>query len=285
MDKILFQMHIMWYESGMVSETLDSIQRAAQYSTLPIEYVFCLNSQTYIEEPIDGTAEQMFGQFLSHPLMNNVTVIHKTNADSFYNIGDWRREAYDPSAKYTVWGEADCLLPEDFFYILSNLSVDHPHILSFASRKMWDYTWDVVEHTDIQQYNRLPDNPYTAPTPLNAIDVITQAELDSFNDACSEVIVTKLETCKVDGALLTLSSNLPTPFIPGDMHFVREDTCAGLAFTKYGIPQYHVINRLKGHNYRHPNKRMNTLATRDTAVYQSYEQKSTMAMANFLQSL
>ena len=62
---ILYQQHIMWYESKMLNETLDSLQLALQYSTLPVDLKFCLNSQTYLEQPIQGSPEDMFEEFLN----------------------------------------------------------------------------------------------------------------------------------------------------------------------------------------------------------------------------
>lgn len=283
MDRLLFQMHIMWYESKMIPEVLDSIQHAALYSEIPINFQFCLNSQTYLESPIQGNADDMFTEFIDHPLMKNVELVYKSNDDSFYNIGDWRREVCDSNAKYTIWGESDCLLPEDFFYILSTLEIHDPHMLTFASRRMGDYTWDEVEHRGLRQYRRTNNTSYTAPHPYNSIDVISQRELNEFNEQF-DIEITQVNKCKIDGSLLCLSSNLPTPFIPDDMHFVREDTCAERFFELHNIPQYVIGTRIKGHNYHHPLKRTNTIATREDEIFKHFSNESTMAMYRFLQN-
>lgn len=285
MDKILFQMHIMWYESAMVRETLDSIYTASLQSNIPIDFHFCLNSQTYIETPLDDDTYGMFQLFLNHPLMGISKITYKTMNDEFYNIGDWRREVYSNEYKYTVWGESDCILPEDFFYVLSELTIDTPHILTFASRKMWDSSWDCVEHEYIESFKREINNPYTAPKPYNSDNVINQQELNQFNEQFEEVIIKQIDTCKIDGSLLCLSKGLPTPFIAPDMNFVREDTCAEYVFKRFNIPQFVVKNRMKGHNYSHPHKRTNTSSTRNDDVYKSYEIKSTQAMNSFLRGL
>lgn len=278
-------MHIMWYESAMVRETLDSIEDALQHSLLPVEFQFCLNAQTYLEEPVSPIGIQpdnMFQMFLDHPIMNRAELIYKTNDDLFYNIGDWRREVYDNTAKYTVWGETDCLLPEDFFYILSTAQLQAPHLLTFASRKMWDSSWDCVEHEYVEGFKRLPGNPYTAPKPYNSDDVITQLELNTFNEQYEDIVIQRLNTCKIDGSLLCLSKGLPVPFIAPEMHFVREDTCAERVFARYNIPQYVVKNRMKGHNYGHPHKRTGTHAKRTDNVYTEYARESVNAMNIFL---
>jgi hypothetical protein len=281
MDKILYQQHIMWYESKMINETLDSLEAALQNSKLKVKLKFCLNSQTYLEEPIEGKAEDMFTEFINHPLLKEAEVIYKTNDDPFYNIGDWRREIYDKDYKYTVWGESDCLIPNDFFYILSEIQIQNPHLISFASRKMWDSSWDCVEHRDLEKYERTKENSFQAPIPYNSSDVIAQSEFNNRED----IEVQLNHTIKIDGSLLCISKGIDFQFIPDDMNFVREDFCAENVFKIKRIPQYVVKTRMKGHNYSHPLKRTNTNGKRSDDVFKEYETKSTIAMNNFIKSV
>lgn len=280
MDKILYQQHIMWYESKMIWETLDSLQAALHNSRLEVNLKFCLNSQTYLEEPIEGKAEDMFEEFIHHPLLKDAEVVYKTNDDPFYNIGDWRREVYDKEYKYTVWGESDCLIPNDFFYILSEIQIQNPHILSFASRKMWDSSWVGVEHTKLSEYNTNEDAPF----PLSCGDVINQSQLNQFNSKW-DIEIFRITPLKIDGSLLCISKGIDFQFIADDMHFVREDFCTQLVFQHKGIPQYVVKTRMKGHNYSHPLKRTNTDAKRDDSIFKEYEKTSTISMNNFLKSI
>ena len=273
----------MWYESKMLNETLDSLQEALKNSKLEVDLWFCLNSQTYLEKPIEGEAEDMFNEFINHPIMKKANIVTKTDKDPFYNIGDWRREVYDKEYKYTVWGESDCLLPRDFFYILSEVNFEPPHLVSFASRKMWDETWDCVEHKDLVQYPRTQENPYQAPNPYNSSDIITQKEVNEFNDNF-DIEIHQNNTVKIDGSLLCLSSGIDFQFIADDMHFVREDFCAETAFKMKNIPQYVVKTRIKGHNYSHPLKRTNTEAKRSDDLFKEYEMKSTISMNSFIKS-
>ena len=284
-NKILFHMHIMWYESKMINEVLDSLHDAIQYSQTPIELEFCLNSQTYLETPIKGKPEDMFSEFINHPVLKQAKVIYKTNKDTFYNIGDWRREQYDINAKYTVWGESDCLIPEDFFYILSNLNIEEPHLLTLASRKCWDDTWNVVEHNDIKALSivNLDQPDYKQEYyPFRYFDYINQEELTNFNSQTEKIEIIKLPLLKIDGSLLALSNNLPTPFISPDMNFVREDYCAQQFFQIKNIPQYLISNRIKGHNYFHPLKRTNTKSSRNDNLYKEMEFKNIKAMNEFI---
>jgi hypothetical protein len=274
----------MWYESKMITETLDSLAEALSNSVLEVDLRFCLNSQTYLEEPIEGKAEDMFEEFISHPILKRAQIIYKTNDDPFYNIGDWRREVYDVDYKYTVWGESDCLIPNDFFYILSQLQIQNPHLLSFASRKMWDNSWNCVEHKYLEKYGRTIEKPMQAPIPYNSCDVITQSELNEFNSR-GDIEVQLNHTIKIDGSLLCISKEIDFQFIPDDMNFVREDFCAENVFKIKRIPQYVVKTRIKGHNYSHPLKRTNTNGKRSDGVFKEYEMKSTIAMKNFIKSL
>jgi hypothetical protein len=271
----------------MLNETLDSLQSALQHSSLQVDLKFCLNSQTYLEKPIEGNAQDMFKQFLNHPVLKDAEIIYKTDEDDFYNIGDWRREVYNHNFKYTVWGESDCLIPEDYFYILSNLHIDEPHILSLASRKCWDHTWNIVEHESLQSLSIVHSDNVDYKKeyfPNRYFDIITQSQLDKFNSE-DEVHIKQLESIKIDGSMLALSKGLPTPFISPDMNFVREDYCAQVFFQIKKIPQYHISNRLKGHNYNHPFKRTNTIATRNDSDWKLIEEKNIESMHKFLESL
>ena len=295
---ILFQMHIMWYEGKMVRETLDSLQQALDVvPDLDIKLAFCINLQTYVEKPSKGSVIECINPFIDHPVLQrkNVEIYYKKDKDPFYNIADWRREAYEKDFKYTVWGESDALLPKDFFYVLANIEIKQPHILCFASRPMWDNTWDIVTHEKLQGYQKpcqckdheqkdcSVDNCIEfLEAPLKYKDYITQEQLDKFNDEAGDIKIVGLPDLKIDGSLMCLSGGLPTPFIAPGMHFVREDSCAENFFRIKGIPQFCVKTRLKGHNYWHPLKRTNTDATRNDKVFKEYATLSTAVMNKFL---
>lgn len=292
--QILFQMHIMWYESAMINETLDSILAALDRSTIPVKVVLGLNAQTYLEKPIKGKAEEMFSVFLDHPLIKHkyTTVYHITDAQPFYNIGDWRRDVYNPDSIYTVWGESDCLLPVDYFETLSSLAdqINSPHFVTLASRKMWDSTWQHVEHPEVRSLPLGPDRNNIEelyshiPPHLSSEKQITQSELNDFNDKYPPA-AKKLPFHKVDGSLLAISKSFPTPFIGEKVHFAREDTCFEMFCRLKNIPQYLIETKIKGHNYKHPLKRTNTTSSRDDSEYKSYEQDSIKEINFFLKSL
>lgn len=281
MSSILFQMHVMWYESEIVMETLDSLEVAIEHCDMPVDILICLNLQTYIEKPINPISLKDF-TFLHHPVLNDAGITIKTDTDPFYNIADWRRDIYYDTYKYTIWGESDCLVPYDYLWALSQLQFDVPHVVSLASRKMGDDSWGEVEFVGMEKYVRSwPERNDSIPFPMFAHDTITYDQMCEVNDTQDDLIILPVSRQKIDGALLALSPNIPK-FIPDDMHFAREDYCANLSFIKNNIPQYVIKNRMKGHNYRHPLKRVNTNNTRDEEVYKMYEQESYEAMVRFI---
>ena len=277
----------MWYESMMLNETLDSLQNAIDNSTIPVDIMLCLNSQTYIEKPESGfVPTTMFDEFLNHPILKNAIITYKTDSDEFYNIGDWRRDIYGPdyAYKYIVWGESDCLVPEDYFFLLDNINIEEPHFISLATRKMWDSTWDVVEHEWIRPFPRNGPaiRPEQAPVPFNCADYISLDQLNEFNRQFDPTLI-KLDRLKIDGNMTTLSPRLPYPFLPLDLHFAREDYCLEMFFTKKGIPQYHMPTRLKGHNQVHPQKRTGTLNQKNDSIYKEYEQQAYESIFKFIE--
>ena len=289
MNKILYTLHVMWYESKMLNETLDSLNDAIKNSQDLVDIHICLNSQTFIEKPEEGIdPEKMFDEFISHPILENAVIVKKTDSDEFYNIGDWRRDIYGSGYdyKYIVWGESDCLVPEDYFFLLNNIDIDHPHFISLATRKMWDATWDDVEHVWIKPYprNGPAERPEQAPHPFNCTDYISIEQLNEFNNKFDPLLV-KLDRLKIDGNMTALSKGLPYPFLPLDLHFCREDHCLEMFFTKKQIPQYHISTRLKGHNQVHPKKRIGTLNQKNDSLYKEYERAAYQSIFKFIESI
>lgn len=280
---VLFNMHIMWYESEMVCETFDSIVKSLEFSKSKVSFKFCLNSQTYLEKPINGKSEDMFSTFLSHAIFSkyNVEIVYKTDKDPFFNVGDWRREEYNNDYKYIVWGESDTLLPTDYFRILDHINITEPHVLTMSSRKMWDDSWFGVEH---ELFRNMRGDSKTMGI-LGSGQYISVNQVNLFNSLLPEINIVKLNRTKIDGSLLALSPNLPTPFISPKQHFFGEDTCASGVFTLNGIPQYNVATRIKGHNYNHPRKRVNTDSNRDSDAFMQYSSESRSAMMDFLKNI
>ena len=273
-------MHIMWYESKMVSETLDSILKALEHTTLPVKFKICLNAQTYLSKPLQGTSEEMFKYFLDHPFfkLKDVEIVKKTDSEPFYNIGDWRREIYDKKAKYTIWGEPDTLVPQDYLYILEKYDNPSPHVLSLSCRKMWDNTWKPLELKSIRNNS----NP---PQELLQETYINLDQLNKINQSQGDVEIEKISNYKIEGALIALPSNLPGSWIAENHHFIFEDTSleAYLAYNK--IPIYNISTRIKGHNRNHPFKKVNTTSTKNTKIHRLYINAAYKALSDFSSKL
>lgn len=277
-DYIYSNLHIMWYEEEMLPETFKSIKQAIENSILPVKVDICINLQTNIEEPIiSKNYEDIIRKMISEYITPNEIVI-KTNNDEFYNIGDWRRERYDINAKYTVWLESDCLLPFNYFSILSHFNISEKHALTISSRKMWDESWKIVEHDLVKGLSTDID---TIPLPFWCGHYINQDDVNKFSNV-KKIIIDIIDRVKFDGALVALSGGIDFIFIPFDMHFCHEDTCTEISIQKHGLRQYHIRNVMKGHNYSHPLKRTNTDNTRNDELYKKYKEQSYQAMVNFI---
>jgi hypothetical protein len=286
----------MWYETNMIQECWDSILAAKKAAPdVKVKIMICFNKQTYVEKPSRGmNTEEFFTKHLNHPLFKDPTteIVSKTDNDPFYNIGDWRREVYDPEAKYTVWGESDTILPKDFFAILGQVEIDQPHVLTFSGRPMWDNTWDIVTHEKLQGYSKpcqcgeehREDCIELLEEPYKYKDYINQKQLDAFNEESGDIKIQQVPL-KIDGSLVCISKGHKTPFIAPNMHFVREDTCFENVCRIRNIPQVCVTTRLKGHNYWHPSKRTGTFSTRNDEIFKQYSQSSQQAMVEFLTGL
>ena len=268
MSRFLYQMHVMWYELEMLPETLESLSTALSFAEIPVDITVCFNKQTYLEKPITNNINEGFDEVAKHPVFKNATIIEKTDSDLFYNIGDWRREIRG-SDGYTIWGESDTLIPIIYFPLLEQIwkirdQLVQPHVVSLASRKMWDTSWEPVEHPAIKPYTPDAQGKTNAPVPISHDHYIDQEELDNFNNQYVDegLSLEVIYPPKIDGSMLALHPELPQ-LIASEIHLPSEDFCAQLALTALNIPQYHVSNIIKGHNYHHPHKRTNTMANRN----------------------
>lgn len=289
---IYYQQHIMWYESDIIQECFDALAIAIDNSPLPVLVELCLNYQTYIEQPVN--LEKYLDSFdivQNHRIHETAMVViinTQMNDSPFYNIGDWRRDKYDSKAAYTVWGETDCLIPEDYFYLLSVMPEDLPkcHLVTLSSRVMWDSTWLSVTHAKLRNHpfvdNQKPSHPELYP--FRYYDYIALNELTEFNNN-SPVLVEAQSSIKIDGSLLAISGNIDFQFIPDGLHFINEDTVAAMAFQLHGITQYCISTRLKGHNYYHPNKRTNTESKRNNETYLKYAEESRLSVEPFINQI
>ena len=292
----MYQMHVMWYELEMVTETLDSLETAIEFANIPLDISVCFNKQTFLEQPIVDNINEKFDIISNHSVLKNATIIEKTNNDSFFNVGDWRRTVKSNSG-YTIWGESDTLVPNVYFPLLEQLwnindQLKSPHVISLASRKMWDDSWHSVEHPLLTGFNIFSNGKSDASQPYGHDHRITQGELDAFNSQFEDAGLVEIYPPKIDGSMLALHPDTPQ-LIPDDLHMISEDYCTQMALMYKKIPQYHISNIIKGHNYHHPSKRTNTLATRneygevirDSVEFNKVKEQSMKSINTFLSGL
>lgn len=263
---ILFQMHITWFETEMALETLKSVQAALQHTSYPVQIKLCFNAQTYYDTPLEGDAESMFGILLEDEFVKQAEISWKKDVDPFYNVGDWRRDCYD-SENITIWGEADCLVPETYFaYIESIFKVNqlqYPFVVNTRQKKMWDDSWKPTEHEALQTFTldqvRAIDNKF-----VTGEGFLNLEELNRFNQSfADQQQVVPTTYYKGDGALICLSPKMPVPFIDPKLHMCGEDTYFYNYCSIKKIPLYSIAYYLKGHNTGHPLKRVNHTKTEE----------------------
>ena len=299
----VFGTHIMWYEIEMVDEYLASILHAMKLSRWPIHFVFRLNGQTYLEQPDPGVDVNELLRGITEKIhvfrdrvrdmdtlrlakLSDLTVndledfttkidvqtIWKESTQPLTNIADFRRDTVNTGVGFTLSGEVDTLLPKRYFQLLEmigNSDIERPYIVSFSSRKCWDESWTLVEHSKFQALPCTKKGQKAIPEPFNWDDYITQDELDEFNDAQTTAPpLVELPLWKFDGALLAYSTEMPQ-LIPTDFHFAPDDWASQIMLENVypHIKQYHLPSVLKGHNYMHPRKRKFTQSVRESDIY------------------
>lgn len=288
MKKILYHLHIMWYEVDMVHETLDSLINAiSAANNAEVHIKIGLNHQTYIEHPDTDDVESLFTKVREHKIFSsnlNIEVVEIKRDTEFYNVGDWRRDNYGEEYDYYVWGESDCLVPVCYFFNIANIDYDGPHVVSYSNRKMWDSTWTVVEHQVVKHvpYNEEID----LITPLGQHYYMSEQQMNNFNSVFPVIVVQiPREHTKIDGNMMAIGRGLPIPILPYDLHFINDDLALEIYLKKRNIPQLHFPYQLKAHNRMHPLKRKHTKTKKEEEIYMHYKNKCMQAIQNLANSI
>ena len=189
-----------------------------------------------------------------------------TNKDRLFTIADYRREfneKYCEKVDVLMWGESDSLIPRQTFEILDNLhtaakETTPKYVGFFATCKMWDDTWKVLEHPDFT------DKPFTEGDLTNWWSLrynMSQIEMDKINDKVEDLDIQVTQDLKFNGCGLVISSDVVKSGvnIPKSVFFVHEDTAFMnncLIHFQGQLTQYIIKNVLLVHNRKLPNKRM-----------------------------
>ena len=176
--KYIIGTHVMFYEIEMISEFVESIYNAVNEvnnkENITVDFLF--NFSEYFEK-ID--TNQISVNEMKRKFIEQVEILRSTgvnvrynfyeNNDEIYTIGSYRRDLnYNNCNDYDfiIWGESDCLIPKEFFSTLEVLSNHanendiHRYITTFATRKMWDSSWSILEHTDFENSKKYENRKF-----------------------------------------------------------------------------------------------------------------------------
>ena len=199
--------------------------------------------------------------------------------DNPLTMVDYRRDLNYKNCKtndYVIWGETDCLLPKETLSTIESISEYaianeiNRYVITFAVRKMWDKSWEVLEHpkfTDSDIHKYYDDEVWSerlTTDPASICYVMSIEEMNKINSEASNLDIGILNFPKFDGSGLVISSdlimngvNIPhaTPACGEDTGFMIN--CKELMGDFY--KQFVVKNILKVHNRHHYKKRFYTL--------------------------
>jgi len=274
---------VQWYEIEIIEEYLQSVKNAIEpidnkknvivdlYLNIDQSLEKIDESQTTIEE-IEHRFSRMIHRVFAGPGYYNVIGGNRTlnrEKKDIYTIADYRRdfnEKYCDEVDVLMWGESDSLIPRQTFEILDGLHSQvkdktPKYISFFATCKMWDDSWKVLEHPDFT------DKPFIEGDTENWWSLrytMNQKEMDEINSKTEELDVRVVNPYKFNGCGLVISSDVikANVNIPKSVFFIHEDTAFMHVMQRVMgdvVPQYLIKNILLVHNRKHPNKRFAVL--------------------------
>jgi hypothetical protein len=286
-NKYVIGTMVMFYELDAIKDFVSSLKSATSFieNKENITVEFLLNLSEYSEK-IDTSITkdeliELYNNNCIKPLdgLNIITKIYD-DSDKLYSIGSYRRDLnynYCLTHDFIVWGESDCMMPEQYFDVLettSNYAKSNNinrYCLTFAVRKMWDNSWKVLEHNLFtNNVFKQADDPSCKNDKSSIWYYMNQSEMNDINNQADEYDIKIIDQPKFDGSLLTISNdlllngiNIP-PAVQGtgeDTSF--QDMIKVIMGTSY--KQFVIKNILKVHNRNHPNKR-NYILGEDSSI-------------------
>lgn len=270
---------VMFYELEAVQDFVKSVLNATDNiknkENITVDFLLNLSeySEQISEEVNTETLKQLFNRYCVQPFKDTgIKVETRLCEDStrLYAVGDYRRDLNYFACKdydFVVWGEADCLMPKEYFEIVEQVALYgnanniHKYCLTFAVRKMWDSSWGVLEHTLFEKEEFMESTDPRCQTTKSSIwYYMTQEEMDAINDQAEDLDIRIINYPRFDGSLLTISSQL----ILGGVNIPHAVPCCGedTAFQNIAqiimgssYTQFIIKNILKVHNRNHPDKR------------------------------
>ena len=276
---------VQWYEVEMVGEYIQSVKNALvmieNKENVIVDLYFNMAQNLEKIDESQMKLQDIFQRFLKirddlakYHINLNIT-FYPSNVDQFnndklkpYTIADYRREfndKYCTEVDVLMWGESDSLIPRQTFQILDTLHMSAKentpkYVLFFATCKMWDESWNILEHPEFT------DKPFID---MDTVDTknwwslrynMTLKEMNKINDKVEDLDIRIANGYKFNGCGLVISSDVIKSGIniPRSVFFIHEDTAFLNCMTKMfgnSIPQYIVKNILLVHNRKHPQKR------------------------------
>ena len=280
-NKYVIGAHIMFYEVEMFPECVQSWLNALSgvENTENVIIDLCFNFSEYLET-IDTdviSKDDIKRKFLAQ--VENLRTTGASvrydfyeNDEYFYNIGPYRRDLnykFCDIVDFVIWGESDCLLPEETFDVIETVSNYaqsqniNKYCLTFGTRKMWDPSWKDLEHNDFTdcEYKEMHDNNWQD-DPSSIWYTMSNEEMNEVNKKTEneQLDIRFLNTPRFDGSGLVISSQLLQSGIniPHATWLCGEDTAFQNMITKVmgnTYIQFVIKNVLKVHNRVHPLKR------------------------------
>jgi hypothetical protein len=257
-----------WYEADIIYEYIDSLVDAInEYDgEVLVDFVITKNHEQH--EHFNGTPKDM--EKCLDDIKNKINKLRATITvvPGLHSISEYRQKFntdFCEKADVLVWGEPDMLMPKQAFTILDHLhkQVDNStpkYLATFATSKMWDKTWESLEHIDFtnKEFDGESDKHW-----WSLKYTMSKEEMNKFNDKVEDLEVTLISPHKFQGCGLVISSEVIKSGvnIPKSVFFVHEDTAFMHMTNKIlgDIPQYHFKNILMVHNRKHPKKMSNVM--------------------------
>tara|TARA_Y100000034_G_C6847025_1_gene383814 strand:- start:22 stop:999 length:978 start_codon:yes stop_codon:yes gene_type:complete len=267
---------IQWYEIEMIEEYLQSVKNSLKSidnkDNVIVDLCFNLDQSLEKIDTKQCTLKDIENRFrnIESSLSEVCNVTVRYNIDEIYTIADYRREfnnTYCEVVDILMWGETDSLIPKQTFEILDLLHDNntnqnvHKYVTFFGGCKMWDDSWEPVEHVDFT------DKPFIDGDTENWWGlryIMNIDEMNEINNGVENLDVRVVDPYKFNGCGLVISSEVIKSGvnIPKSVFFVHEDTSFLHSLIKTfdgNIPQFIIKNILLVHNRKHPKKRMYVL--------------------------
>ena len=263
---------VQWYEIELIPLYIESVRQALEHienkDNVIVDFKLVINQDLEKIDESQITMDEIITRF-----EKMIDGFELDITDKLITIADYRREFNDYYCQHVdvlMWGETDSLIPRQTFEVLDNLHNSseanniYKYVAFFGTCKMWDKSWEPVEHTEFTIKEHRED---LQGDPVPWWDVrhnSTLEEMNKFNDKVEDVDIRILKQPKFNGCGLVISSDLIKAGvnIPRSVFFVHEDTAFQNIFTRLmgdQTIQFVIKNIFLVHNRRHPDKRMYVL--------------------------